>query len=90
MEDRRIYKILENNLESKYKNIDGTPKDLQQIICENIKASEKLRCDIYKETDIFRMLDLSLLCISTMTNDKAFYKQNKEKLLQAMCKWNIK
>lgn len=90
MEDRRIYKILENNLESKYKNIDGKEKTLQQIICENIKASEKLRCDIYKETDIFRMLDLSLLCISTMTNDKAFYKQNREKLISYMCNWDNK
>ena len=77
--------ILEKNLEYKYKNIDGKPKDLQQIICENIKVSEKLRCDINKESDIFRMLDMALLCISTMTNDKPFYKQNREKLIQAMC-----
>lgn len=82
--------ILENNLESKYKNIDGKPKTLQQIICENIKASEQLRCDIYKETDIFKMLDMSLLCISTMTGDKIFYKQNREKVIKAMCEWDIK
>lgn len=72
-------------MESKYKNIDGKEKTLQQIICENIKVSEKLRCDINKEKDIFRMLDMALLCISTMTNDKPFYEINREKLIKAMC-----
>lgn len=76
--------MLENNLESKYKKIDGKEKDLQQIICENIKVSEKLRCDIYKETDIFRMLDLSLLCISTMTGDRTFMNRIEKRLL-AIC-----
>ena len=85
-----VKSILEKNLETKYKNIDGKEKTLQQIICENIKISEQLRCDIYKETDIFRMLDLSLLCISTMTGDRVFYKQNRKKLIQYMCNWDNK
>lgn len=82
--------MIENNLENKYKNLDGKEKTLQEIICENIIVSEKLRIDIYKEQDIFKMLDLSLLCISTMTGDRVFYKQNRKKLLQAMCNWNIR
>ena len=84
-----MYK-LDNNLESKYIKMDGKPKSLQQIITENIKASEKLRCDINKETDIFRMLDMSLLCISKLTNDRIFYKQNREKVIQAIGTWNYK
>lgn len=31
------------------------------------------------------MLDMALLCISTMTNDKPFYEINREKLIKAMC-----
>lgn len=73
------------NLHKRYFNKDGTEKTLQQIIVENINISEKLRCDIYKEDDIFKMLDMSLLCISLMADDKAFYKQNKEKLVKSIC-----
>lgn len=74
------------NLLNKYIKIDGSPKSCQQQICENIKASEILRCDINKETDIFKILDMALLCISLMTDDKAFYSQNREKLLNFICK----
>lgn len=79
--------MLENNLMGKYIISDGTHKTYSQVIAENIKVSEKLRCDIYKENDIFRMLDLSLLCISTMTGDSVFYKHNRKKLLDIICKW---
>lgn len=69
------------SLEVKYRNIDGEPKTLQEYICDNIKSSERLRCDINKENDIFKMLDMCLLCISLMSDDKAFYSQNREKLI---------
>lgn len=78
------------NLQSQYIKSDGKEKTLQQILCENIKASECLRCDINKEKDIFKMLDMSLLCISLMTNDKSFYEQNREKLINYICNWKEK
>lgn len=68
---------------------DGTKKTYSEVVAENIKVSELLRCDIYKENDIFRMLDLSLLCISTMTGDSVFYKQNRKKLINAICEWGL-
>lgn len=81
--------MLDNNLERNYIKVDGTPKTYSEVVAENIKVSEKLRCDIYKENDIFRMLDLSLLCVSTMTGDKVFYKQNRKKLVNFMCNRKI-
>ena len=44
------------NLQSQYIKSDGKEKTLQQILCENIKASECLRCDINKEIDIFKAI----------------------------------
>lgn len=80
------------NIQNKYIKIDGKQKTYNQIIVENIKASECMRCDINKfriseERDVFIMLDLALLCISTMTGDKPFYEQNRKKVIDIMCKW---
>lgn len=75
------------NIRNKYSPADGEQKTLQQIICDNIKASEILRCDINRETDIFKMLDMALLCISMLTNDKPFYTQNREKLINYLCSY---
>ena len=80
-------RILENNLESNYIKADGIKKTYSEVVAQNIKVSEQLRCDIYKENDIFRMLDLALLCVSTMTGDRVFYKQNRKKLVNFMCNW---
>ncbi len=73
------------NLRNEYIKIDGQPKTLQEMLCENIKVSERLRCDINKEKDIFKILDMALLCISMMTNDKPFYTQNREKVIDYIC-----
>ena len=73
------------NLRNEYIKIDGQPKTLQEMLCENIKVSERLRCDINKEKDIFKILDMALLCISIMTNDKPFYTQNREKVNDYIC-----
>lgn len=74
-------------LMSKYIKMDGTRKTYEQLRIEYIKASEVIRCDINKEEDIFRMLDMALLCIATMTNDMAFYKINREKVLSYICEY---
>lgn len=80
------------NIKDRYIPVDGVEKTYSEIICENIKVSEILRCDINKlaitqEKDIFRMLDLALLCISTMTGDKPFYEENRSKVIEIMCNW---
>jgi len=66
----------------------GKKKTYDQIRFEYIKASEKIRCDINKESDPVRLLDLSLLCISLMTGDSVFYKQNRDKLRLVIGKCN--
>lgn len=65
---------------SSYLDMSGTKKTLLEKQYEYIKASEKLRADIIKETDPLKMLDLSLLCISCSIGDIEFYKQNKRKI----------
>lgn len=65
---------------SSYLDMSGTKKTLLEKQYEYIKASEKLRTDITKETDLLKMLDLSLLCISCSIGDIEFYKQNKIKI----------
>lgn len=65
---------------SSYLDMSGTKKTLLEKQYEYIKASEKLRTDITKETDLLKMLDLSLLCISCSIGDIEFYKQNKRKI----------
>lgn len=74
--------MIEDNLRGKYIIVDGIPKTYNQIMSDYIRASEKIRCDITKEQDLFKMLDLSILCISTMTGDTVFYNQNKCKILE--------
>jgi len=76
--------MVEDNLKGKY-IIVGKAKTYNQIMSDHIKASEKIRCDINKEQDPFKMLDLSLLCISTMTGDTVFYNHNKDKLVNIVC-----
>lgn len=65
---------------SNYINMSGSYSPLLEKQYEYIKASEKLRTEITKETDILKMLDLSLLCISCSIGDIEFYKQNKRKI----------
>lgn len=80
--------MLDNNLESKYINITGKPKAKQYLYAERIKASEKLRIDINREEDPFKMLDAALLCISFLTGDKPFYNMNRKKVIDYICKQN--
>lgn len=65
---------------SNYLDMSGRNKTLLRQQYEYIKASEKLRTEITKETDPLKMLDLSLLCISCSIGDIEFYKQNKRKI----------
>lgn len=80
--------MLEINLESKYININGKPKTKEFINVERIKASEKIRIDINREEDPFKMLDAALLCISFLTGDKPFYNMNRKKIIDYICKQN--
>lgn len=55
-----------------------------KLMAQYIKSSEKLRKEISFEDDPVNMLDKCLLCISLMTGDMAFYKENKEKIVKAI------
>lgn len=59
-------------------------KVVYEELSENIRISEELRREITKgiknNRSIDDLLKDSLKCISLMTNDKIFYKQNVEKL----------
>lgn len=79
---------LENNLKAKYIECKGESKSLEQVLHERRLATEKIRIDINFEKDPFRMLDLALLCIYTMTGDWAFYQQNREKVINYICNWS--
>lgn len=70
------------NLKPKYILADGTYKSYEFRQAESIKASEDIRCDINKEYDPFKMLNLSLLCISIITGDTEFYNHNLQKLFK--------
>ena len=48
----------------------------EKILTEKIKATEKIRIDITKETDPVKKLDLALLCIYFLAGDVAFYNTN--------------
>ena len=50
-----------NNLLSNYIKNDGTEKSIDIYYTEKIKATEKIRIDITKETDPVKKLDLALL-----------------------------
>lgn len=71
--------ILEVNLESSY--LDHSDKGE----AKRIAASEKIRSDISLESNIYKMLDLALLCIYTLTNDNVFYVYNRKKVLEYIC-----
>ena len=47
-----------------------------------IRKSDQLRCEINLEKDITIILDKALLCISYMTGDMVFYRENIKKLLK--------
>ena len=65
-----------NNLLSNYINNDGAAKSIDMYYSEKIKASEKIRIDITKETDPAKKLELALLCIYFLAGDVAFYNTN--------------
>ena len=69
--------------------MSGSYSTLLEKQYEYIKASEKLRSDINKELDPFKMLDLALLCISCSVGDLNFYKHNKAKIIDYMTKNNL-
>ena len=78
--------MIDNNLRAKYIKRNGKAK--QYYYPEMIKASEKVRIDINKSSDLFEMLDLSLLCIYFLTGDKMFYEQNREKLIKMIASYD--
>lgn len=78
---------LKNNIVSRYIENDGTKKDIYFRYSEKIKASEKVRRDINMTSDPIQMLDLSLLCIYFLTDDKAFYETNRNKLIEFVCNY---
>ena len=69
-----------NNLLSNYIKNDGTEKSIDIYYTEKIKATEKIRIDITKETDPVKKLDLALLCIYFFTGDVAFYNTNTKQI----------
>lgn len=79
--------MLLNNLESKYIESTGRSKAKQYLYAERIKASEKIRIDINREEDPFKMLDAALLCIYFLTGDNQFYVQNRKKVIEFICKY---
>ena len=83
-----MIKEIETNLRAKYIERNGKAK--QYYYCEMVQASEKLRIDINKSSDLFEMLDLSLLCIYFLTGDKLFYEQNRDKLIKFIAEYNYK
>lgn len=78
---------MEKNLISNYIENDGTKKDIYFRYSEKLKASEKVRRDINIASDPIEMLDLSLLCIYFLTGDEAFYKTNRNKLIEFVCNY---
>lgn len=74
--------MLDNNLKSKYIKATGEKITTDKYYTDMIKASEKVRRDIGLETDLYRMLDLSLLYIYFLTGDVAFYETNRNKLIE--------
>lgn len=80
--------ILKNNLLNDYIDLNGEYKGYTALMAEYISVSEKLRKEILKERNPFVMLDKSLLCISLMTGDKEFYRQNKNSLIEIIQNWN--
>lgn len=64
-----------------YENFDNKSiEELKEYYIKNIYKSEKLRCEITLSNDPKEMLEKSLLCIFTLTEDRAFYKTNIQKI----------
>lgn len=85
-----IYIELDNNLLSQYMKAKDRSKAKQYLYYDMVKKSEKLRIDINKEQDPFRMLDKALLCIYFLTGDEMFYVQNRDKLIKIIASWDRK
>lgn len=83
----REYKLKENLL-SEYIQSNGEYKNYSKLMAEYISTSETIRKEILKEKNPFLMLDKSLLCISLMTGDREFYKQNKDRLIEIINNWD--
>ena len=83
-----MIKEIENNSRTKYIERNGKAK--QYYYAEMVQASEKVRIDINKSSDLFEMLDLSLLCIYFLTGDKLFYEQNRQKLINIIASYDGK
>lgn len=71
-----------DNLTSKYIKNDGSEKSIDIYYAEKIKATEKIRIDITKETDPVKKLNLALLCIYFFTGDIAFYDTNRNNSIE--------
>lgn len=82
---KRGDKMLKQNLRANYIERNGKAK--QYYYYEMVQASEKLRIDINKSSDLFEMLDLSLLCIYFLTGDEMFYNQNRDKLIKFIAEY---
>lgn len=78
---------MKNNIMTDYIECDGIKRDIYFRYSERIKASEKVRRDINISSDPIEMLDLSLLCIYLLTDDKAFYETNRNKLIEFVCNY---
>lgn len=64
-----------------YENFNNKSiEELKEYYIKNIYKSEKLRCEITLSNDPKEMLEKSLLCIFTLTEDIAFYKTNIKKI----------
>lgn len=83
----KLRESLSKNLMSKYIKCDGIKRDIYFLYSEKLKASEKVRRDINMISDPIEMLDLSLLCIYLLTDDKAFYETNRNKLIEFVCNY---
>lgn len=81
--------MLVNNLESKYIDFNNKKRAKQYLYADKIKASEKIRIDINREEDPFKMLDAALLCIYFLTGDNQFYIQNRKKVIEFICKYDV-
>lgn len=77
--------MLVNNLGAKYIENNGVKKDIYIRYSEKLRASEKVRRDISLSNNPIEILDLSLLCIYLLTDDEAFYKTNRNKLIEFVC-----
>lgn len=88
VEKRKEEIMIDKNSRTKYIERNGKAK--QYYYAEMVQASEKVRIDINKSSDLFEMLDLSLLCIYFLTGDTLFYEQNRNKLINIIASYDGK